>query len=92
MVATGAGNSFLGGLGAGLSLVEDDVYDGTAFVHVELLELTRCAATLYASVSASYTIEQEGLPRISMALDGSPLWNGEKPDERLKVMKERYSS
>ncbi|KAF8917788.1 Ribokinase-like protein [Mucidula mucida] len=70
---TGAGNSFLGGLGAGLSLVDDDVYE----------------ATMYATISASYVIEQEGLPRISMAIDGSSLWNGDSPKERLKLLRER---
>ncbi|KAJ7774357.1 Ribokinase-like protein [Mycena maculata] len=48
---TGAGNSFLGGLSAGLSLEDGDIYK----------------ATFYASVSASMIIEQEGLPAISVA-------------------------
>lgn len=45
---TGAGNSFLGGLMAGLFLEKEDVLQ----------------ACLYGSVSSSYVIEQYGLPGI----------------------------
>ncbi|KAF9534408.1 Ribokinase-like protein [Crepidotus variabilis] len=68
---TGAGNSFLGGLSAGLELSSGDVL----------------GATLYASVSASFTIEQEGLPLVTQSLDET--WNGDRPLRRLQVLRER---
>ncbi|KAI9001247.1 Ribokinase-like protein [Trametes punicea] len=74
---TGAGNSFLGGLGAGLVLTNGSVWE----------------ATLYATVSASFIIEQEGLPRLTRATDGSgkqiELWNGDSPQRRLKELQDR---
>ncbi|KAJ7276206.1 Ribokinase-like protein [Mycena haematopus] len=47
---TGAGNSFLGGLAAGLLLEDGDAYQ----------------ASFHASVAASFVIEQYGLPTISV--------------------------
>ncbi|KAI0663092.1 Ribokinase-like protein [Cubamyces menziesii] len=74
---TGAGNSFLGGLGAGLVLANGDVPE----------------ATLYATVSASFTIEQEGLPRLTRTKDANSaeveLWNGDSPERRLKELQDR---
>ncbi|RDB23298.1 Uncharacterized protein C16C9.01c [Hypsizygus marmoreus] len=70
---TGAGNSFLGGLAAGL-LLSPDVFD----------------ATFYASVSASFTIEQQGLPTVSGAEAEHPLWNGDFPLRRLQILKARH--
>ncbi|TFK93922.1 Ribokinase-like protein [Polyporus arcularius HHB13444] len=74
---TGAGNSFLGGLGAGLVLNKGDVREATA----------------YATVSASFTIEQEGLPHLSQVLDENgqalEVWNGESPHRRLQVLHDR---
>jgi len=70
---TGAGNSFLGGLGAGLQLAKGDVYE----------------AAFYASVSASFTIEQEGLPRISSE-NGVTHWNGDLPQHRLDALRARH--
>ncbi|KAF8351103.1 Ribokinase-like protein [Amanita rubescens] len=65
---TGAGNSFLGGLAAGLHLTGNIV-----------------EATLYASVSASFVIEQEGLPMLSAKLEG--FWNNDSPHRRLEQMR-----
>ncbi|KAI9067619.1 Ribokinase-like protein [Trametes sanguinea] len=77
---TGAGNSFLGGLGAGLALTNGDILE----------------ATLYASVSASFTIEQEGLPRLTHAVDQTgrqaELWNGDSPQRRLKELQGRLAT
>jgi len=68
---TGAGNAFLGGLGAGLKFTQD-VYE----------------AVLHASVSASFVIEQEGLPQIQP--DGrSWKWNEDSPQRRLSDLKTR---
>ncbi|KAK7061558.1 Ribokinase-like protein [Favolaschia claudopus] len=46
---TGAGNSFLGGLAAGLFLQNGDIYE----------------ASFHASIAASFVIEQQGLPAVS---------------------------
>jgi len=68
---TGAGNAFLGGLGAGLKFTQD--------IH---------EAVLYASVSASIIIEQEGLPLIEPD-GGSWKWNGDSPQRRLSDLRKR---
>lgn len=53
---TGAGNSFIGGLVAGLKLTNGNPYE----------------ATLYGAVSASFTVEQFGLPTLSGSPASSP--------------------
>ncbi|KAL1660204.1 Ribokinase-like protein [Schizophyllum commune] len=63
---TGAGNSFLGGLCAGLALAGRDIFKAAA----------------YGSVSASYVVEQQGLPS-SIIEGGVELWNGDAPQTRL---------
>ncbi|KZT72640.1 Ribokinase-like protein [Daedalea quercina L-15889] len=74
---TGAGNSFLGGLGAGLALLGGNIIE----------------AALYATVSASFTIEQEGLPQLTETrVEGGSViehWNGDSPHKRLKELQER---
>jgi len=70
---TGAGNGFLGGLGAGLLLADGDVYK----------------AALYATVSASFIIEQEGLPHLSQTGEGEELWNSDSPSRRLAELQAR---
>ncbi|OSX60360.1 hypothetical protein POSPLADRAFT_1147632 [Postia placenta MAD-698-R-SB12] len=74
---TGAGNSFLGGLAAGLYETAGDAYQ----------------ATLYGTVSASFVIEQEGLPRLMQTPDhtGHELeeWNGDLPRRRLRDLQDR---
>ncbi|TFK56064.1 Ribokinase-like protein [Heliocybe sulcata] len=67
---TGAGNAFLGGLGAGLMLTSNDIYE----------------AALYATVSASFVIEQEGLPLLSSETN---LWNSDSPKRRLERLREQ---
>lgn len=69
---TGAGNSFLGGFAAGLELSGGDIYE----------------ATLHASISASFVIEQGGLPVISEGSAGK--WNGDNPFRRLDVLRKRH--
>ncbi|KAH9999424.1 Ribokinase-like protein [Russula vinacea] len=75
---TGAGNSFLGGLAAGLTLGDGDVYD----------------AAFFATISASYTIEQHGLPRITRPSSDvlSEEWNGDSPWRRLEELKARCAN
>jgi sugar/nucleoside kinase (ribokinase family) len=69
---TGAGNGFLGGLAAGLWLSQGDLYE----------------AAFYATVSASFMIEQIGLPTMSsLDVQGSALWNGDLPERRLQALR-----
>ncbi|GAA5887816.1 hypothetical protein JCM6882_000760 [Rhodosporidiobolus microsporus] len=72
---TGAGNSFLGGLMGGLVLHPGD-----------LKMAVECA-----SVSASFIIEQFGLPTVKTDEQGVELWNGASPAERLAELKARSS-
>ncbi|GAA5981717.1 hypothetical protein JCM11641_004224 [Rhodosporidiobolus odoratus] len=70
---TGAGNSFLGGLMAGLVLHPGDLK----------------TAVQHASVAASYIIEQFGLPTVQRGEDGTELWNGVYPAVRLVELQQR---
>ncbi|CAL1702315.1 unnamed protein product [Somion occarium] len=73
---TGAGNAFLGGLSAGLYFTEGNPYQ----------------AALYGAVSASFVIEQEGLPSLTSSTVGAgvpELWNNELPATRLARLRER---
>ncbi|WVQ95383.1 hypothetical protein IAU59_002480 [Kwoniella sp. CBS 9459] len=81
---TGAGNSFLGGFVAGLSIANDP-YE----------------ALLYATVSASFVVEQFGLPTLSIStydnannVDGGSReeWNDDSPQRRLEDLRQRMSS
>jgi hypothetical protein len=46
-------------------------------------------AAYYATVSASYAIEQDGLPRLALDRDSREIWNGDEPLERLGKLKAR---
>ncbi|KAH8106249.1 Ribokinase-like protein [Cristinia sonorae] len=73
---TGAGNAFLGGLGAGLHFTKGDPFE----------------ATLYGTISASFVIEQEGLPHLehnTSRTETGELWNGSKPQKRLESLRKR---
>ncbi|KAI0699403.1 Ribokinase-like protein [Cytidiella melzeri] len=72
---TGAGNAFLGGLSAGMLLAKDDVFE----------------AALYATVSASFTIEQDSLPNLTRHPDGKETWNNDVPQDRLQKLRSRLS-
>ncbi|KAN0139998.1 Ribokinase-like protein [Lactarius tabidus] len=72
---TGAGNSFLGGLAAGLVLTNGDVFE----------------AARYGTISASYIVEQLSLPKITRASSDvrNEEWNGDSPWGRLQELKAR---
>ncbi|KAM0791334.1 hypothetical protein ACM66B_005804 [Microbotryomycetes sp. NB124-2] len=70
---TGAGNSFLGGLMAGLVKDSQDL--------VQAVEM--------GAVSASYTIEQFGLAKIGIDERGQEAWNGSSTSSRLEEMRRR---
>ncbi|KAF8901708.1 Ribokinase-like protein [Gymnopilus junonius] len=46
-------------------------------------------ATLYATISSSFIIEQEGLPSLTRAPSGTELWNGDEPLKRLEILQQR---
>lgn len=78
---TGAGNSFLGGLSAGLLLADGNVQE----------------AAIYATVSAGYVVQQTGLPIIEYRRDDGTgetveFWNGDLPRDRLARLQHRLSS
>ncbi|TFK27074.1 Ribokinase-like protein [Coprinopsis marcescibilis] len=73
---TGAGNAFLGGLAAGLLRTGDQIFE----------------AVLHASVSASFVIEQQGLPMMSVDTPTKKAtWNGEDPEQRLINLRNRQT-
>lgn len=89
---TGGGNAYLGALAMGLSHgVEpdigsfDDMLDGT-LTGLRILGSnagTLLYAAIYASVAASYVIEQAGMPSLSVSANGGEVWNGESVASRL---------
>ncbi|KAE8265840.1 hypothetical protein A4X09_0g6506 [Tilletia walkeri] len=82
---TGAGNACLGGFTAALSLNQREIVSALCDDNVKgelaLDLLGHCAA--YGSVSASYAIEQQGLPTITLTTEGEQRWNGDLPAHRL---------
>ncbi|OCF71347.1 hypothetical protein I204_07974 [Kwoniella mangroviensis CBS 8886] len=66
---TGGGNSFLGGLLAGLLISQGDMK----------------IASIYAATAASFTIEQRGLPTLTVHEDGER-WNDEDVWKRLREL------
>ncbi|OJA15306.1 hypothetical protein AZE42_00950 [Rhizopogon vesiculosus] len=95
---TGAGNTFLGGLAAGLLLENGNVHKGlTVSYMIEahkantwVLNHSRVLATLYASVSASFTVEQLGLPHLTLNSGREEEWNYDSPRRRLEVLRQRH--
>lgn len=73
---TGGGNGFLGGLAVGL------VRNGG------VAELEEAAA--WGSISASFAIEQVGMPKLAQGLQGET-WNGVAVEERLSEFKQRLN-
>lgn len=54
-------------------------------------ELIQRSAAFFATISASYTIEQHGLPRITRTSSDvlGEEWNGDSPWKRLQELKAR---
>jgi hypothetical protein len=57
-------------------------------------ELLQRSAALFATVSASYTIEQLGLPRITRPSSDvlNEEWNGDSPWRRLQELTARHAN
>ena len=88
---TGGGNAFLGALAIALS---GTAHPQTAEVerllgldkHLVLEPFLKLTASLvYATVAASFVIEQPGMPSHFVREDGSETWNGESFGDRLKT-------
>ncbi|EIW69310.1 hypothetical protein TREMEDRAFT_71595 [Tremella mesenterica DSM 1558] len=76
---TGAGNAFLGGYVAGLYLSDDDHYEGNL-------------SALHATVSASFIVQQFGLPTLEPGIRNRPeVWNRDTPAARLKSLRARMA-
>lgn len=78
---TGGGNGFLGGLAVGL-------VRGNGTPGLESIE----EAAIWGSVSASFAIEQVGMPTLSHSPQGEETWNGVRVEDRLSEFKERLGS
>lgn len=86
---TGAGNAFMGGLGAALGEGKD-IHEGE-----ELRDEKKSGlwiAVLWGTVAASFVIEQNGLPSLKERSDGGELWNGEDSRERLDLLRARLEA
>ncbi|CAE7026619.1 hypothetical protein P3342_005822 [Pyrenophora teres f. teres] len=77
---TGGGNGFLGGLAVGL------LRCGSSSVSDNLEE-----AAIWGSISASFAIEQVGMPVLSHSGKGET-WNGVSVEKRLSDFKQRLAS
>lgn len=90
---TGGGNAFLGGLMMAMGRKVEPGMDIVEATLVHVLEPvqssdprsgTLICAAIYATIAASYVIEQAGMPLLSAAANGQgETWNGEKFASRL---------
>ena len=87
---TGGGNAFLGGLAVAMTgtvtpsmSVLDSLLVGVKS-HARLL-----GALIYATIAASFVIEQAGMPRLSRNEGGQGKWNGELFEDRLATYLKR---
>lgn len=73
--------------------ISEDIYEGEFIPNFMILtDLSVQQATLYATVSASFTIEQEGLPSIKYTSPSVETWNGDEPLRRLEVLRKRQNN
>lgn len=75
---TGGGNGFLGGLAVGL-------VRGRGASGLDNIE----EAAVWGAISASFAIEQVGMPTLSHSPQGEETWNGVRVEDRLLEFKER---
>ncbi|PYI21510.1 Ribokinase-like protein [Aspergillus violaceofuscus CBS 115571] len=97
---TGAGNSFLGALAQGMissdrapaNIVDSVLAQSTTWrkpkkaggAHEHFL-----SALIFATVAASFVVEQIGVPQISTSTDGRELWNETEFTERVRLYTQR---
>jgi sugar/nucleoside kinase (ribokinase family) len=90
---TGGGNTYLGGLAMGMSAQVEPGADQTMeALDIELrdgsgISSTILAAVVHATISASFAIEQVGLPLLHAALQ--ELWNGQSYANRYRAYLQR---
>ena len=88
---TGGGNAFLGGLAAGMKLTGGDLLEGMRSLSPAMNRSHgQPLAAYYATISASFAIEQDGLPKLSRAPKGGEVWNSDTPERRLANLKRSY--
>ena len=73
-------------------LITGDMYQGWHSVIGRKFRLMFIVwlATLYATVSASFIIEQEGLPAVTYT--PTEEWNGDQPFRRLEALRKRHEN
>ena len=99
---TGGGNAFLGGLIMAMSRKVEPNIGCLDEVLRDTLDCSLCCdfsagnllyAAIYATIAASYVIEQAGMPQLSVLEDGKrERWNGESFASRLVRYAERERS
>jgi len=78
---TGGGNAFLGGFAVGM--VRGEASPG---------QLRFEEAAMWGSVTASFAIEQVGMPFLGQSAAGGETWNGESATDRLDAFKLRLAT
>ncbi|GLA72321.1 hypothetical protein AtubIFM55763_002853 [Aspergillus tubingensis] len=97
---TGAGNSFLGALTQGMvsagrkpaNLIDSVLAGSTAWqeaVQAAAQHSQVLTALIFATVAASFVVEQIGVPRMSTSSDGKELWNETEFTERVRLYTQR---
>lgn len=97
---TGAGNSFLGALAQGMvtmGRLPANVIDSVLSPSTGWQEAVKASgqlnsilhALIFATVAASFVVEQIGVPRMSTSTDGRELWNGTEFPERVRLYTQR---
>ncbi|KAG2415274.1 hypothetical protein HFD88_006465 [Aspergillus terreus] len=97
---TGAGNSFLGALAQGMVTMgrtPANVIDSVLSKSTAWQEAVKASgqlnpvlhALIFATVAASFVVEQIGVPRMSTSTDGKELWNETEFPERVRLYTQR---
>lgn len=84
---TGAGNAWLGGFTAGLAMVPRKAENEPSWTLEELKK-----AAQMGSVSASFVVEQQSLPTLSIDQSGLERWNNEQAKTRLHHLQQRWKN
>lgn len=82
---TGGGNAFIGGLA--INLVQQQKEQEERGIEHPVLDFVQAAA--HGNITASFAIEQVGVPKMEVTADGGEMWNGEVVETRLRRYLER---
>lgn len=89
---TGGGNAYLGALAMAMSEKVEPELGSFDYLLASTFEALRKVgpsagtllyAAIYATIAASYVIEQAGMPSLSVSANGEETWNGETAASRL---------